>query len=84
VTGVTKRFRAGAASVTALDAVTITLTPGSLSVVMGVSGSGKSTLLSVIAGLIVPDSGSVRINGQEIAAADLATRESVSQRGRSS
>jgi phospholipid/cholesterol/gamma-HCH transport system ATP-binding protein len=40
--------------------------PGTVSVLMGGSGSGKSTMLRVIAGLVSPDSGSVRIAGREI------------------
>jgi len=34
--------------------------------IMGKSGSGKSTLLSIVAGLIRPDSGEIRFNGQAI------------------
>lgn len=39
---------------------------GKISVVLGGSGSGKSTLLRVIGGLTRPNSGSVRVAGQEI------------------
>ena len=39
---------------------------GKITVVLGASGAGKSTLLRAIAGLTRPDSGSVRIAGQEI------------------
>ena len=38
--------------------------PGKIFVVMGANGSGKSTALSSIAGLIHPDSGYVRLNGE--------------------
>jgi len=39
---------------------------GKISVVLGGSGAGKSTLLRTIGGLARPDSGSVRVAGQEI------------------
>jgi ABC-type nitrate/sulfonate/bicarbonate transport system ATPase subunit len=38
--------------------------------VVGPSGSGKSTLLDIIAGLVTPDSGEIRIDGQPATAAD--------------
>ena len=46
---------------------------GSISVVLGGSGSGKSTLIRMIGGLQKPDSGSVRVAGQDITA--LSERE---------
>jgi phospholipid/cholesterol/gamma-HCH transport system ATP-binding protein len=40
---------------------------GQITVVLGGSGAGKSTLLRLIGGLIRPDSGSVRVAGQDVA-----------------
>lgn len=51
---VSRRFATG---VTALDAVTLTIPQGSMTVLLGPSGCGKSTLLRLIAGLDRPDSG---------------------------
>ncbi len=51
-----------------LDAVDVTLAPGSLTVVLGPNGAGKSTLLHVLAGLERPDAGSVRLNDQSLMA----------------
>ncbi|MEV0718816.1 ABC transporter ATP-binding protein [Asanoa sp. NPDC050611] len=50
--------------VTALDGVTLRLSTGTFTAVMGPSGSGKSTLLQCAAGLDRPTAGSVTIAGQ--------------------
>jgi sulfate transport system ATP-binding protein len=49
----------------ALDDVSLEVRDGSLTALLGPSGGGKSTLLRVIAGLEVPDSGTVRIGGED-------------------
>lgn len=48
--------------------------------IVGASGSGKSTLLSLIAGLDVPSSGTVRIAGQDLFAVDEDTRAAIRAR----
>jgi putative ABC transport system ATP-binding protein len=67
VRGVTKRYGAGATAVTALDNVDLDIPVGQFLAVMGPSGSGKSTLLHVVAGLDTPTSGSVELDGTEMA-----------------
>ncbi|MFI6638596.1 ABC transporter ATP-binding protein [Streptomyces sp. NPDC050504] len=47
----------------ALDGVSLTLPMGSVTAVVGENGSGKSTLMKVLAGLLLPQSGSVRWGG---------------------
>ena len=64
---VTKTYP-GHPPVTALRAVDIRVEAGELIAVVGASGSGKTTLLHLMAALEPPSSGSVRIDGQEVAA----------------
>ena len=51
---------------TALDAVSISVAEGEVVALLGPSGSGKSTLLRVIAGLLVPDRGTVAVDGTDV------------------
>ena len=53
-------------TVRALDKVNLTVEKGEFLAIMGSSGSGKSTLLHMIAGVDVPTSGSVLIEGTDI------------------
>ena len=50
----------------ALDDVSLDVPTGSLTALLGPSGGGKSTLLRIIAGLDTPDTGIVRIEGQDL------------------
>jgi phospholipid/cholesterol/gamma-HCH transport system ATP-binding protein len=50
-----------------LDGISLTVKRGETLAVLGRSGTGKSVLLRLIIGLEKPDSGSVRIHGQDIA-----------------
>ncbi|WP_079417790.1 ABC transporter ATP-binding protein [Thiomonas intermedia] len=50
-----------------LDHVSLDVHPGELLVLVGASGCGKSTLLRILAGLESFDSGSVQVDGQQIA-----------------
>jgi len=54
---------------TAIEDVTLSVTEGSLTALLGPSGSGKSTLLRIVAGLEVPDAGTVSIDGADVTAA---------------
>ena len=60
VRGVSKQFP----GVRALDDVTLRLCAGSVHALMGENGAGKSTLMKIIAGLIAPSAGEIRVRGE--------------------
>lgn len=66
IENVCKRYGKGNTQVTALDHVSLTVNHGEFIAVTGASGSGKSTLLHVIAGVDVPTSGKILLNGQDV------------------
>ncbi len=59
-------YRPGSAP--ALDGVDLELVPGRRVALVGPSGAGKSTLAAVVAGLVSPDTGTVTVAGQPLAA----------------
>ncbi len=63
---VSKKF--AAAQMHALQNVSVTCQPGEFVVVVGPSGCGKSTLLNLAAGMALPDSGSVTLDGKPVTA----------------
>jgi putative ABC transport system ATP-binding protein len=66
VLGVRKTFEADLAPVRALRGVDLGVAPGEFVAVMGPSGCGKSTLLNLIAGLDIPDEGTIFIADEEV------------------
>jgi putative ABC transport system ATP-binding protein len=62
-----RRYGEGETAVDALRGVSLEISKGRLTAVMGPSGSGKSTLMHILAGLDKPTSGEVRIAGTGIA-----------------
>jgi len=52
------------------DGLDLRLRPGEIVAVMGESGAGKSSLLNVIAGLDLPDAGTIAIHGRELSTLD--------------
>jgi putative ABC transport system ATP-binding protein len=67
---VTRRYGEGESAVDALRGVTLDVPRGQFTAVMGPSGSGKSTLMHILAGLDLPTSGAVEIDGREITTMD--------------
>jgi putative ABC transport system ATP-binding protein len=60
---ITKRLGVGNSQVLALKDVNLSLSSGTLTVLMGPSGSGKTTLLSILGCMLAPTSGTVQICG---------------------
>jgi putative ABC transport system ATP-binding protein len=69
-TDLVRRYGEGEAAVNALAGVTVGFAPGEYAAIMGPSGSGKSTLMHCLAGLDRPTSGSVVVDGVEVASLD--------------
>jgi NitT/TauT family transport system ATP-binding protein len=65
--GVGRDFRRPDGVVRALDGIDLVVPRGQFVCVVGASGSGKSTLLALVAGLLRPSTGAVRLDGRPIA-----------------
>ena len=63
---VSKTYRLGKVSVTALDGVSLTVAAGEFLAVAGPSGSGKTTLLNLIGCLDTPSAGEITIDGEPV------------------
>jgi len=74
VNEVSKSYREGAVETRVLRAASLELARGASTSLAGVSGSGKSTLISLLAGLLVPESGQIVIDGQDITGLDDVSR----------
>ncbi len=66
-TGIARVYRLGRNEVRALDGVSLRARVGEFIAIRGRSGSGKTTLLNIIGGLDQPDSGTVLVDGRDIA-----------------
>ncbi len=70
VNDLVKTYDTGAVRVHALRGVSLTVAKGEMVAIMGPSGCGKTTLLNCVSGIDEPTSGSVRIEGTELASMD--------------
>ena len=66
LSGITKRFP----GVLANDHVSVRVLPGEIHALLGENGAGKSTLVKMIYGIMQPDAGEIRWNGQRITVAN--------------
>lgn len=62
ITGITKSFP----GIRANDNISLEIKKGQVHCLLGENGAGKSTLISILAGLQVPDEGTIEINGVEV------------------
>jgi nitrate/nitrite transport system ATP-binding protein len=63
---IAKGYGSGRTRLEVLSGINLCVERGEFVAVVGYSGSGKTTLLSLIAGLVRPDSGSIRLDGRPI------------------
>jgi putative ABC transport system ATP-binding protein len=68
--GLSKRVSSPEGPLTILDQVDLEVSQGESIAIVGASGAGKSTLLGLLAGLDIPSSGQVWLNGDELTALD--------------
>jgi branched-chain amino acid transport system ATP-binding protein len=57
---------AGYGGVLALEAVTVTARPGTITAVLGANGAGKTTMLRTISGLVRPRRGRILVDGVDM------------------
>lgn len=80
VEGLSKSYREAGVETRVLEHAGFELARGETTSLVGSSGTGKSTLLAVLAGLMVPDSGTVCFDGQEVTAMDETARAALRAR----
>jgi putative ABC transport system ATP-binding protein len=79
--GVSRTYRIGDTTVTALDSVNLHVDEAAFVVILGPSGSGKTTLLNVIGALDRPTGGSVRVAGIDLTNASTKERAAFRRTG---
>ncbi|ODN70479.1 ATP-binding cassette domain-containing protein [Methylobrevis pamukkalensis] len=63
MTGISKRY----GPITTLSDVSLTLAPGEVLGLVGDNGAGKSTLSKILSGAVIPDAGTIEIDGETVA-----------------
>jgi ABC-2 type transport system ATP-binding protein len=67
----------------ALDGLSLTMQPGEVMAVLGPNGAGKTTFVNLVATLIRPDKGTLRVQGVDVARHPAAVRRNVALAGQS-
>lgn len=70
----TKKFK----NLTALDAINFEVEKGNLTAIIGPDGAGKTTLIRLIAGLIIPTSGNLKVLGKNVFGNEQTIQEKIS------
>ena len=65
-----RHYHLGQSVIRAVDGVSVSVKKGEFAALLGASGSGKSTLMNLLAGLDHPTSGSITVEGQNLATLD--------------
>jgi daunorubicin resistance ABC transporter ATP-binding subunit len=78
VEGVTKQFSGGSR---ALDGLTMQIPQGTVYGLLGPNGAGKTTLIRILATLLRPDTGSVRVAGYDVVRDPVRVRERIGLAG---
>src|SRR5579864_9377572 len=78
-TGLVKRF----GKTHALDGLNLTMQPGQVMALLGPNGAGKTTFISLVATLLRPDAGTLRVDGHDVARHPAAVRRLVALAGQS-
>ena len=76
----TKSYQIGKLEVPALRGISLDIAKGEFVAIMGPSGCGKSTLLHLLGGLLSPTSGSIIIDGEDLAKVSDAERTDIRRR----
>jgi daunorubicin resistance ABC transporter ATP-binding subunit len=77
VTGAVKAF----GTVTALNGVDLAVPPGRIAALLGPNGAGKTTLVRIVATLVRPDAGVIRVAGYDVVADPYAVRARIGLTG---
>ena len=65
---VVKRYKMGEITIAAADDITFEIEKGEFAIIVGPSGAGKTTVLNILGGMDQSDSGSILVDGQNVAA----------------
>ena len=73
VKGVSKNYD----SIVAIDDISFEAKSGEIIALLGPNGAGKSTLMNMISGYLSPSSGSIFVNGNDVAKKDIFTKKNI-------